>query len=74
MEQLQNSVPQCKIVKTLNTLLSAVHNIIKKFRESGEISVHRLKIVIEVCDLWVLSWHCIKTDIILPLKSMHGLG
>lgn len=34
----QNNVPQQKIVKTLNIPSFSVHNIVKRYEESGEIS------------------------------------
>lgn len=40
---------QCKIMKALNILLSTVHNIIKRLKESG-----RTLINVKKCDLWAL--------------------
>ncbi len=37
----KNNVPQCKIAKALQISSSTVHNIIKRFRETGEISVRK---------------------------------
>jgi len=38
---VENNVSQCKIAKALQISSSTVHNIIKRFRETGEISVHK---------------------------------
>jgi len=37
VEHFKNNVPQRQIAKTLQILSSTVHNIIKRFRETGEI-------------------------------------
>ncbi len=39
VEYFKNNVPQCQIAKALQISSSTVHNIIKRFRETGEISV-----------------------------------
>ena len=41
VEKFQNNIPQGKIAKTLKISSSTVHNIIKRFRESGEISARK---------------------------------
>ncbi len=41
MEYFRNNVPQHQTAKALQILSSTVHNIIKRFREPGEISVHK---------------------------------
>ncbi len=41
MEYFKNNVPQCQIAKALQISSSTVHNIIKRFRETGEISVRK---------------------------------
>ncbi len=41
MDYFKNYVPQRQITKALQTSSSTVHNIIKRFRESGEISVRK---------------------------------
>ncbi len=41
MEYHKNNIPQCQIVTDLQISSSTVHNIIKRFRETGEISVHK---------------------------------
>lgn len=38
-----NNVPQCEIAKYLGISYSMVHNVIKRFRESIEISVYKDK-------------------------------
>ncbi len=39
MEYFKNNFPQRQIAKALQISLSTVHNIIKRFRETGQISV-----------------------------------
>ncbi len=39
VEYFKNNVPQCQIAKALQISSSTVHNIIKRLRETGEISV-----------------------------------
>ncbi len=39
VEYFKNNVPQCQIAKALQISSYTVHNIIKRFRETGEISV-----------------------------------
>ncbi len=41
VEYFKNNVPQRQIAKALQNSSSTVHNIIKRFRETGEISVHK---------------------------------
>ncbi len=41
VEHFKNNVPQCQIAKALQISSSTVHNIIKGFRETGEISVRK---------------------------------
>ncbi len=41
VECFKHNVPQCQIAKALQISSSTVHNIIKKFRETGEISVRK---------------------------------
>ncbi len=43
VEYFKNNVPQCQIAKALQISSSTVHNIIKIFRETGEISVRKGK-------------------------------
>ncbi len=37
VEYFKNNIPQCQIAKALQISSSTVHNIIKRFREIGEI-------------------------------------
>ncbi len=37
----KNKISQCKIAKNLGLSPSTIHNIVKQFRESGEISVKK---------------------------------
>ena len=63
VEKFQNNIPQCKIAKTLKISSSTVHNIIKRFRESGEIFVRKgqgRKPILDARDLQALRRHCIK--------------
>ncbi len=41
VEYFKNNVPQCQIAKALQISSSRVHNIIKRLRETGEISVRK---------------------------------
>ncbi len=41
VEYFKNNVPQCQTAKALQIPSSTVHNIIKRFRESGEIYVRK---------------------------------
>jgi len=41
VEYFKNNVPQLQIAKALQISLSTVHNIIKRFRETGETSVRK---------------------------------
>ncbi len=41
VEYLKSNFPQCQIAKALQISSSTVHNIIKRFRENGEISVRK---------------------------------
>ncbi len=41
VEYFKNKVPQRQIAKALQISSSTVHNIIKRFRETGEISVSK---------------------------------
>ena len=59
----KSNIPQCKIAKTLKISSSTVHNIIKRFWESGEIFVHKgqgRKPIPDARDLRALRRHCIK--------------
>ncbi len=66
----QNHISQCKIAKNLGLSPNNIHNIVKRFRESREITVHvgqGRKPQLNVLDLWALKWHCIRK------KQSHGL-
>ncbi len=58
----KNNVPQFQIAKALQISSSTLHNIIKRFRETGEISVCKGKgrrPSLDASDLWALRQHCI---------------
>ncbi len=62
-QQFKNNVPQRTIARNLGISSSTVHNIIKRFRESGEISARKRegqKPTLNACDLRSLRRHCIK--------------
>ncbi len=62
MEYFKNNVPQSQIAKALQILSSTVHNIIKRIRETGEISVRKGKgrrPLLDARGLWGLRRHCI---------------
>ncbi len=62
IEYFKNNFPQCQIAKTLQISSSTVYNIIKRFRETGEISVRKgqgRRPLLDACGLWALRWHCI---------------
>ena len=63
IEMFKNSVPQRRIGRDLDMVSSVVHNIIKRFKESGGISVHKeqgLKTKLNDRALRSLRRHCIK--------------
>ncbi len=63
IEMFKNNVPQRKIGRDLDISPSTVHNIIKRFKESGGISVRKgqgRKPKLNNCDLRSLRRHCIK--------------
>ncbi len=62
VEYFKNNVPQRQIAKALQISSSTVHNIIKRFRETGEISVRKgqgRRPLLDACGLRALRWHCI---------------
>ncbi len=62
VEYFKNNVPQRQIEKALHISPSTVHNIIKRFRETGEISVRKgqsRRPLLDACGLWTLRRHCI---------------
>merc|ERR1712101_17518 len=63
VEQFKNNVSQSTIARNLGISTSTVHNIIKRFRESGEITAHKRhgrKPTLNARDLRSLRRHCIK--------------
>ncbi len=40
VKQIKNHISQCKIAKNLGLSPSTIHNIVKRLRESKEITVH----------------------------------
>ncbi len=62
VEYFKNNIPQCQIAKALQISSSTVHNIIKRFRETGEMSVRKGQGRIPLLDargLRALRRHCI---------------
>ncbi len=62
VEYFKNNVPQRQIAKALQISSSTVHNIIKKFRETAEISVRKgqgQRPLLDAHGLRALRWHCI---------------
>ncbi len=62
VEYFKNNVPQRQIAKALQISSSTVHNIIKRFRETGEISLVKgqdQRPLFECCDLRALRRHCV---------------
>ncbi len=60
VEFFKNNVPQRQIAKSLLISSSTEHNIIKRFRETGEISVHKgqgRRPLLDACGLWALRRH-----------------
>ncbi len=62
VEYFKNNVPQREIAKALQISSFTVHNIIKRFRETGEISVRKgqgRKPLLDACGLRALRQHFI---------------
>ncbi len=62
VEYFKSNIPQRQIAKALQISSSTVHNIIKSFRETGEISVHKgqiRRLLLDSRGLQALRWHCI---------------
>ncbi len=62
MEYFKNNVPQCQITKALQISSSTVDNIIKRFRETGDISVRKgqgRRSLLDARDLRAFRRHCI---------------
>ncbi len=61
VEYFKNNVTQCQIAKALQISSSTVHNIIKQFRETGDISVHKgqgRRHLLDARGLQALRRHC----------------
>ncbi len=61
MEYIKSKAPKCQIAKALQIASSTVHNIIKRLRETEEISVRKgqgQRPLLDPCGLWALSRHC----------------
>ncbi len=62
VEYFKNNIPQRQIAKALQISSSTVHNIIKRFRETGEISVCKgqgRRPLLDARGLRALRRHCI---------------
>ncbi len=62
VEYFKINIPQCQIAKALQISSYTVHNIIKRFRETGEISVRTgqgRRPLLDPCGLQDLRRHCI---------------
>ncbi len=62
VEYFKNNVPQCQIVRALQISSSTVHNIIKRFREAGEITACKgqgRRLLLDPRGLRALRRHCI---------------
>ncbi len=62
VEYFKNNIPQHQIAKALQISSSTVHNIIKRFRETGEICVRKgqgQRPLLDARGLWALRRHCI---------------
>ena len=63
VSQFKDNVSQWKIANNLGLSQSTVHNIVKRFRESGKILVCKgqgwVPLLIE-CDHQALSWYCLR--------------
>ncbi len=63
VKQVTNLISQCKIAKNWGISPTTIHNIVKRFRESREISVcvgQGRKPKLNVHDLWAFRWLCIR--------------
>ncbi len=61
VEYFKNNVPQRQTAKALQISSSTVHNIIKRFRETGEISVCKgqgRRPLLDAHGLQALRWRC----------------
>ncbi len=78
VEYFKNNVHQCQIAKTLQISSSTVHNIIKGFRETGEISVRKgqgRRPLLDARGLRTLRRHCIshRHDSVINQVYIQGL-
>ncbi len=75
MEYFKNNDPQRQIAKGLQISSSTLHHIIKRFREIGEISVHKDKAE-ELCWMPMVFGHSDDTaslvGMILSLTLLNG--
>ncbi len=74
VEYFKNNVPQRQIAKALQISSSTVHNIIKRFRETGEISVRKgqgWRPLLDACGLRALRRHCIthRHDSVIDIRA-----
>ena len=65
VELFQNNVRRCKIGKILNIQPSTIQNIIKGFREFGDISAYKGQCQKSIMDFWVFRQDYIKMGMIL---------
>jgi len=71
-KQFKNHISQYKIAKNVGPSPSTIHNIVKRFRESREISVNRArKPLLNVLDLRTLRWHCLRNIMLYCVKNSH---
>lgn len=68
-----------KTASHFQMLSSVAHNVIKSFRQSGEISISardeemEKKPILKTCDVQFADSTALKTDRMLEWKSLHGL-
>ncbi len=79
VEYFKNNVPQCQNAKALQISLSTVHNIIKRFRETGEISVRKgqgWRPLLDARGLRALRRHCIthRHDSVIDITKWATVG
>lgn len=75
LNTIQNSKELIFDVFCMYVLCSTVYNIIKTFRECGEISVHKAKNQYCILVIFVPSGcTALKTGMILSWRSLHGLS
>ncbi len=72
VEYFKNNVPQCQNAKALQISSSTVHNIIKRFRETEEISVRKgqgRRPLLDARGLRPLRRHCIRHDSVIDITK-----